>query len=378
MKGWKENPLKLSKIVIAIAGIILFLPFFSEEDIDEKLKRLASEVAEIAQKESGIKDQLALLKKRVMLSETTLIKLKREKEKALAELDIFKKEMEKFEEEENKVFSYFKNRVKIMYVAGFLSEYRTLFSMESTEDLLQANFLLNSLAMKDKKEIEKLKQIRSEKEIREKQLKEKILKIEEIEKESLVEKEKLSREIQKTNVLFNEISQNSEKARRNLAETIENARKMDLYFKDLNFKNKVEMYGKNILLFKGKLSKPVKGKVIQGFGDYIHPKFKTKLPHTGIDYEAPYGSLVLSIFDGEVVFADWLSGYGFTVIVSHPQGFYSLYSHLDKIEVKKGDVLKTGERLGLSGGDPTKNFSGIYFELRQGKVAIDPVPWFRE
>ncbi len=378
MKGWKENPLKLSKIVIAIAGIIFFLPFFSEEDIDEKLKRLASEVAEIAQKESGIKDQLALLKKRVMLSETTLIKLKREKEKALAELDIFKKEMEKFEEEENKVFSYFKNRVKIMYVAGFLSEYRTLFSMESTEDLLQANFLLNSLAMKDKKEIEKLKQIRSEKEIREKQLKEKILKIEEIERESLVEKEKLSREIQKTNVLFNEISQNSEKARRNLAETIENARKMDLYFKDLNFKNKVEMYGKNILLFKGKLSKPVKGKVIQGFGDYIHPKFKTKLPHTGIDYEAPYGSLVLSIFDGEVVFADWLSGYGFTVIVSHPQGFYSLYSHLDKIEVKKGDVLKTGERLGLSGGDPTKNFSGIYFELRQGKVAIDPVPWFRE
>ncbi|MFB3850805.1 MAG: murein hydrolase activator EnvC [Acidobacteriota bacterium] len=370
--------MRLSKALLLLLGIFLAFPFFSEETIDEKLKRLASDVAEIAQKESGVKDKLALLKKRVLLSETTLTKLKKEKESALIELETFKKEMEKVKEEENEVFAYFKSRLKIMYIAGFMGEYRALFSTESAEDLLQANLLLNSLAMKDEKEIQRLNILRRDKESKESALKERMATIEAVERESILERERLSEEIKNVNKILESLSQNGEIARKNLAETIENAKKMDLYFKDLNFKNKVEMYGKNILLFKGRLLKPVKGKVIQGFGDYLHPKFKTKLPHTGIDFEAAYGSEISAIFDGEVVFADWLSGYGYTVIISHSQGYYSLYSHLDKIETKIGDVIKTGQRIGLSGGDPTKNFSGIYFELRQGKTAVDPLPWFKE
>jgi septal ring factor EnvC (AmiA/AmiB activator) len=376
--GWRVRFLKSSKALSLLLALLLSFSLFSEETIDEKLKRLASDVAEIAQKESGVKDKLALLKKRVLLSETTLAKIKKEKESALIELETFKKETEKVKEEENKVFAYFKSRLKIMYIAGFMGEYRALFSTESAEDLLQANLLLNSLAMKDEKEIQRLTILRKEKESKENNLRERMAKIEELERESLAEKEKLSEEINNVNKILESISQNGEMARKNLAETIENAKKMDLYFKDLNFKNKVEMYGKNILLFKGRLSKPLKGKVVQGFGDYVHPKFKTKLPHPGVDFEAAYGSEISAIFDGEVVFADWLSGYGYTVIINHPQGVYSLYSHLDKIETKKGDVVKTGQRIGLSGGDPTKNFSGIYFELRQGKTAVDPLPWFKE
>lgn len=370
--------MSLNRIFFAIFAIIFSLSLVSEDSIEEKIKRLASDVAEIAQKESGVKDRLALLKKRVLLSKTTIEKLKKEKETAILNLDKLKKETEEVKREESKVFSYLKNRIKIMYISGFLNEYRVLFSTESTEDFLQVNSLLNAIALKDVKEIDKLKNLSREKELREKELKERITKIEDIEKESVLEREKLNEEIILVNKLLQDISKNGEMARKNLAETIENARKMDLYFKDLNFKNRVEMYGQNILLYKGKLPKPLKGKIVQGFGDYIHPKFKTKLPHTGVDFQAPYGSLVSSIFDGEVVFADWLSGYGYTVIVSHPQGFYSLYSHLDKIDVKKGDILKKEQKLGLSGGDPTKNFTGIYFELRQGKTAVDPVLWFKE
>lgn len=375
---WRERFLRLSKALSLFFALMICVPLISQETIDEKLKRLASDVAEIAQKESGIKDKLALLKKRVLLSETTILKIKKERERTLIELETFKKELEKVKEEENKVFAYFKNRLKIMYISGFLGEYRVLFSTESAEDLLQANLLLNSLAMKDEKEIQRLNILKKEKENKESQLRERMAKIEELEKESLSERKRLSEEIKKLNKILENMSQNGEIARKNLAETIENARKMDLYFKDLNFKNKVEMYGKNIYLFKGRLPKPLKGKVVQGFGDYIHPKFKTKLPHTGVDFEAAFGSEISAIFDGEVVFADWLSGYGYTVIINHPQGVYSLYSHLDKIETKKGNVVKTGQRIGLSGGDPTKNFSGIYFELREGKTAVDPLPWFKE
>lgn len=370
--------MSLSKLFVAIFLVLLTFILFSEESIEDRIKRLASDVAEIAQKELGVKDRLALLQKRALLSKATIEKLKKEKEVALKDLDKLKMETEEVKREENQIFSYLKKRIKIIYISGFLNEYRVLFSTESGEDFLQVNSLLNSLNLKDMKEIEKLKNLSREKKEKEKELKERIIKIEDIERESALEREKLNEEITMVSKILQDISKNSEMARKNLAETIENARKMDLYFKDLNFKNGVEMYGQNILLYKGKLPKPLKGRIVKGFGDYVHPKFKTKLPHPGVDFEAPYGSLVSSIFDGEVVFADWLSGYGYTVIVNHPQGFYSLYSHLDKIDVKKGDILKREQKLGLSGGDPTKNFTGIYFELRQGKTAVDPALWIKE
>ena len=55
-----------------------------------------------------------------------------------------------------------------------------------------------------------------------------------------------------------------------------------------------------------------------------------------------------------------------------------MYSHLDRIDVKTGEVVKRGSPVGTVGGDPTKSYSGIYFELREGKVAEDPEKWFKE
>lgn len=373
---WKEKLLKLK--IVSIFLISFSITFFSEESIEEKLKRLSGEVAEIAKKEMGIKDKISLLKKRVSLSRSTLEKLKKDKENLKNQLDKLNEEIEEIKKEEEEVLKYFKARLKLNYLTGFIAEYRLLFSVESTSDLLEINYLLSSLNLRDKAKVERIKELKETKRNKEIQINEDLRKIEEIEKEELQQQRQLLMEVEEKNRYLEELSKNGNLARRNLSEAIENAKKMDQYFKDLNFKSKVELYSNDINLYRGKLEMPVKGEIVQGFGDYIHPKFKTKLPHPGVDISSPLGTPVHSIFDGEVVFSDWLSGYGFTVILRHPGNLYSMYSHLDRLDVKNGDVVKRGKVIGTAGGDPTKNYSGIYFELREGKMAVDPEKWFKE
>jgi len=346
--------------------------------VEEKIKRLAAQVAEIAQKEEGIKDRISLLKRRTALSELTVQKLRKEKELRSREIEGLKKEIGAIEEQENLINDYFKARMKFQYLLGFLSEYRLVSSAASTEDLRQASFYINLLTERDKKKLDSLGELKSGKMEKEALCSAKINEIEKIESDSASEKKMLSEEIRQTTELLDKLSANSDTARKALEESIGNAKKMEIYFRDANFKNKVDMYGKNILIYKGKLPAPLKGRIAQGFGDYVHPKFRTRLPHPGIDIEAPLGTPVAAIFDGEVVYSGWLSGYGYTVIISHPGGVFSLASHLDRMEVKTGDAVSGGQKIGASGGDPTKDYSGIYFELRQGKDAVDPEKWIKE
>lgn len=86
---------------------------------------------------------------------------------------------------------------------------------------------------------------------------------------------------------------------------------------------------------------------------------------------------VRAIYWGWVAFTGWIPGLGQVVILDHTVGFTSLYAHLDAIDVKVGDKVKTGDILGAMG--ETESFFGkrLYLELRREGVALDPVPWMR-
>ena len=129
--------------------------------------------------------------------------------------------------------------------------------------------------------------------------------------------------------------------------------------------------------FQGLLDWPAEGQVRSGFGSVIHPRFKTKIPHPGIDILAPSGNPILSVFEGEVVFSGWLRGYGLTTIVDHGGGLHSVYAHAAVTWAEPGDRVVRGQRLGIVG--ETGSFSGpsLYFELRLYGKAVDPEDWLR-
>ena len=85
--------------------------------------------------------------------------------------------------------------------------------------------------------------------------------------------------------------------------------------------------GLDVLQFEGLLDWPVEGELRGDFGNVVHPEFGTRVPHPGWDLAAEFGADIAAVFDGRVVFADWMRGYGLTVIVDHGGGVLSIYAH---------------------------------------------------
>jgi septal ring factor EnvC (AmiA/AmiB activator) len=129
--------------------------------------------------------------------------------------------------------------------------------------------------------------------------------------------------------------------------------------------------------FRGLLDPPLSGRISAGFGSVVHPRFRTEVPHPGLDIEAPAGAPFHAVFDGTVVFAAWLRGYGLTAIVDHGGGVLSVYAHASVLLVAPGDAIARGQELGRVGDTGSLRGPLLYFEMRQDGEAVDPVGWLR-
>ncbi|WP_341737713.1 peptidoglycan DD-metalloendopeptidase family protein [Microcoleus sp. CAWBG640] len=113
------------------------------------------------------------------------------------------------------------------------------------------------------------------------------------------------------------------------------------------------------------------------FGWRTHPVMGYGRFHTGTDLGAELGTPVLAAYAGQVAIADWLGGYGLTVVLNHSkQSQETLYGHLSELFVKPGEWVKQGETIGRVGSTGMSTGPHLHFEIRQmtdrGWVAIDP------
>ncbi|MBE9095810.1 M23 family metallopeptidase [Tychonema sp. LEGE 07203] len=121
----------------------------------------------------------------------------------------------------------------------------------------------------------------------------------------------------------------------------------------------------------------IAAEITSPFGWRTHPVMGYGRFHTGTDLGAPMGTPVLAAYAGQVAIADWLGGYGLTVVLNHnKQSQETLYGHLSELFVKPGEFVKQGETIGRVGSTGMSTGPHLHFEVRQmtdrGWVAIDP------
>jgi murein hydrolase activator len=126
---------------------------------------------------------------------------------------------------------------------------------------------------------------------------------------------------------------------------------------------------------KGSLPWPADGQVVSFFGRQKHPTFNTYVQRKGIEIRTTEGSFIHAVMPGTVVYADWLKGYGLVIIVDHANGFFSLYAHASKILTKVGEQVAEGHPIGETGDTGMIGENTLYFELREGAEAVDPLLW---
>ncbi len=114
-----------------------------------------------------------------------------------------------------------------------------------------------------------------------------------------------------------------------------------------------------------------------GFGYRLHPIYKTRRMHTGIDLTAPVGTPVYATGKGTVVYAgSSLEGYGLVVIIDHGFDYSSIYAHLDEIKVKKNQQVKRGDIIGTVGSTGRSVAPHLHYEVRYMDKPVNPVNYY--
>lgn len=128
---------------------------------------------------------------------------------------------------------------------------------------------------------------------------------------------------------------------------------------------------------RGRLAWPGNGAVTGRFGRSFDAERKVEINRRGIEIAAPADSEIKAVFPGTVIYANWLKGYGKTVLIEHSGGYYTVYAHCADILVREGDKAEEGQVLGTVGDSGSLNGVSLYFEIRRGGDAEDPVLWLK-
>lgn len=125
---------------------------------------------------------------------------------------------------------------------------------------------------------------------------------------------------------------------------------------------------------------PFTSEVTSPFGMRIHPIKKIARFHNGIDIAAAgiNGKPVSSFADGQITYSGFIGGYGQTVIISHSEGYESLYAHLSSLAVKEGQEVKAGETVGAVGSTGLSTGPHLHFTVKKDGTAIDPMSFFNK
>ncbi len=154
-----------------------------------------------------------------------------------------------------------------------------------------------------------------------------------------------------------------------------NLENFDLWKKLLN---KTRNRTKNKKIKKRFFAKPLSRCIVTSpFGWRYHPIYHTKLFHSGVDFRAKIGTPVKASADGRVIFAGWLRGYGRVIVIKHKKGFETRYAHLSKIKVRRGQYVKQGQIIALSGNSGISTGPHLHFEIRKYGIPQNPLKYIR-
>lgn len=151
----------------------------------------------------------------------------------------------------------------------------------------------------------------------------------------------------------------------------------------------LHVFEKNQKNIKKLMQTLLKENTLQSRRPFTVMKYKLSLPiyqtytrtqniQNGIMFVAPENTAVHAVSPGKVVFADWLNGYGYLIILDHGWGFMTLYGNNHALLKHRGQYVNSGDVLSTVGKSGAFHQTGLYFELRQRAKVIAARTWFKQ
>lgn len=342
----KQEELKSIKQQLNIKKTLL-------EQAKKKERNLVREINTIDQEIEMISDKIGSLERH--LNEILVLKKEAERRLMIAQSNL-KSSRERLGE---KIF--------LIYRYGNVGYLELLLGARDPYDFLTRYRFLSQLAKEDalliksvQEEMENVKRWRIELNNKEKDIRE-------TRKELLEQQKFLAEKKEERNILLARTASERAEYERALRELEESSRVLESLIRRLQQATK----GPGLA---GNLFWPTVNRLITSyFGYRIHPIWRIRMFHSGIDISGNYGDNIYAVNDGRVIYSGWQSGYGKVIIIDHGNNMSTLYAHCSSLLVKEGDTVKKGEIIGKIGSTGWSTGPHLHFEIRKNGTPINPL-----
>jgi len=323
--------------------------------IDKEEKQLEKEIAELDKK---IEHQMILISEKeqqIARTEDNLRRTAEELDAAIARV-----------EARNELL---RARVRLMYTNGAVTYLDVLLNATSFTDFLDRFRSLSLIVEQDRQILEDNIRDKEMIEAHKAQIEEDLAKLEQAHRELVAIKEDLLRQEKEKEVRIAALNERRE----HLEEITEEQEKA--LIDAMKLKSELVKERAKLVEHSGKFLWPLEKDypITSNYGYRIHPIYKTKKLHAGVDIGAPKGVKVLAAGSGIVITAKEWGGYGNAVMIDHGNGKWTLYAHLSKIRVKEGDTVKAGQHIGDVGKTGTATGYHLHYEVRVNSEPVDPM-----
>lgn len=117
-------------------------------------------------------------------------------------------------------------------------------------------------------------------------------------------------------------------------------------------------------------------RMASGFGLRMDPVYRRPKMHTGMDFAAPIGTDIFATGNGVILEAGWKQGYGNTVVINHGFGYITLYGHMNKINVQRGQKIQRGDIIGEVGNSGKSTGPHLHYEVRYQGTPVNPQNYY--
>jgi len=348
------------------------------DDVDRLEERAAStqdELAGIEQDIAALRDSIGRIREEAAAIEDRMEKTAREIKDTRASID------EKRDYAEQRLVALYKlNRLGAMNLLATAESAGDLFRRKAAiEAIVEHDGEVIGALVEEEKRLEKLHARAAD----EKAEKEKLEARYERNRKELAgqqkEREALLARIQKEKADAQARIEELEAAARRVDETIASLERREEKAREQAAAEPPDKEQKDFSEYQGLLKMPVEGKIVSRYGKYTEPHSGAKSFKNGIEISAGHGAPVKVVFDGETSFADWISGFGRVIIVSHGNSYYTVYGHLEELFAGEGDTVKAGEVIATVGNSGSATAAPVlYFEVRHRGNPQDPLDWIEK
>lgn len=384
-KNTKRSIKRIAAMVCAILVAIAFLTSVilpvalavtqqQLDDAEKKTQQAKTDMQKAEEKRLAAVAEYNALDEQINQTEQEINILETQIEQTKEDIIAKEEELKQAEIEYAEYQELFLKRARIMYENSAIDYIEILFGAEDFSDFLSKMEMISQLMKYDRDIIDKMEKTKqrildTKKELEEnlKRQEESVAGLEERRlslDDALNKKQQMINELQKDTEKYKAIYEAAEEAEAALIRQHRNA---------LSYSsNPVKYTG-------GKFTWPVPGsqRITSYYGWRIHPVYKTKKFHTGIDIGAGYGLDIVAAADGVVTLATTNGGYGKCIIINHGSGITSLYGHCSTLLVSVGDKVTRGEVIAKVGSTGVSTGPHLHFEVRQNSSTTDPLGYLK-